>query len=391
MSSVFSTLKGIGLGAALMYFSDPDAGRRRRSLVRDQAVRAMNDMEELVDKGLEDLGNRTRGLLAEARARVRREEPPDWILEERARAALGRVVKFPGAIEVMANQGTLTLTGPALKSELEPLLASMAALRGVTEVDNQLEVHTSRAGVPGLQGNPRPREPRSELMQENWTPGVRLLSGAGGGLLGLYGLRQGGLPGLVISALGFGLALRGVTNLPPRRLFGYGGGRQAVEAQKAININAPAEEVYALWANFTNFPRFMSHVHEVRDLGDGRSHWKVAGPAGVPVEWDAVITKQVPERLLAWKSVEGEAVQSAGIVRFDPNPDGSTRVTVRLAYNPPAGALGHAVASFFGADPKQAMDEDLVRLKGLLETGKTTTAGKEVRREEVTRSESGLA
>jgi uncharacterized membrane protein len=49
-----------------------------------------------------------------------------------------------------------------------------------------------------------------------------------------------------------------------------------------------------------------------------------------------------------------------------------------MSYNPPAGALGHAVATLFGSDPKSAMNEDLVRLKSLLETGKTTAKGKEV-------------
>jgi uncharacterized membrane protein len=383
MNKLSSTLTTFGLGAAVMYLFDPDWGRRRRSLMRDKAVGAFNDIGDMLAKGLEDLGNRAYGILAETRARLGGQEPPDWILEQRARAELGWLVRFPGSIEVSVNQGRLTLGGPVLRSEVENLLERMGTLRGVKQLDNQLEVHASPEAVPGLQGNPRTPERRFELSQENWSPGTRLLTSAGGGLLGLYGLRQGGLPGLVLSALGAGLALRGVTNLPARRLFGYGGGRRAVQVQRAININAPVASVYALWSNFTNFPQFMAHVREVRDLGQGRSHWKVAGPAGVGVEWDAVVTREVPERMLAWKSVEGQPVKSAGSVRFDANPDGSTRVTVRLAYNPPAGALGHAVASFFGADPKHAMDDDLVRLKSLLETGKTTAKGHEVWREDV--------
>jgi uncharacterized membrane protein len=386
MHKLSSTLTTLSIGAALMYLLDPDWGRRRRSLLRDKAVATVNDFENTLEKAMDDLGNRARGGLAGIRAQLSGQEPPDWILEARARAELGWLVRFPGSIEVMVNQGHLTLSGPVLQSEVENLLAHMGRLRGVKQLDNQLEVHASPEGVPGLQGNPRPRAPRTELMQENWSPATRLLTTAGGGLLGLYGLRHGGLSGLVLSALGTGLALRGATNLPPRRLLGYGGGRQAVVVQKAININAPVSRVYALWSNFTNFPRFMAHVHDVRDLGGGRSHWKVKGPAGVVVEWEAIITQQVPERLLAWKSVEGQPLKSAGTVRFDPNPDGSTRVTVRLAYNPPAGALGHAVASFFGTDPKHAMDEDLVRLKSLLETGKTTAEGQELWREEVTRA-----
>jgi uncharacterized membrane protein len=175
-----------------------------------------------------------------------------------------------------------------------------------------------------------------------------------------------------------GLAARGVTNIQLKRLVGLGGGRRAIDIQKAININAPVEEVYEFWSRVENFPRFMAHVEEITVHGNGHSHWKVSGPAGLPVEWDAITTKQIPNEVIAWKSLPNEAIKSAGIVQFHPNPDGSTRITVRMSYNPPAGALGHAVASLLGSDPKTAMDEDLVRLKSLMETGKTTAKGREV-------------
>src|SRR5207248_3335216 len=80
-------------------------------------------------------------------------------------------------------------------------------------------------------------------------------------------------------------------------------------------------------------------------------------------------------------------VGAGGLVRFERNPDGSTRVDVKMSYNPPAGAIGHAVAALFGSDPKQAMDDDLVRFKSLLEHGKTTAHGEEIRREELSTPE----
>ncbi len=73
------------------------------------------------------------------------------------------------------------------------------------------------------------------------------------------------------------------------------------------------------------------------------------------------------------------AIENAGIARFEANPDGSTRLDIRMSYNPPAGALGHLIASMFGADPKHAMDEDMVRFQSILERGKTTAHGEEVR------------
>jgi uncharacterized membrane protein len=114
---------------------------------------------------------------------------------------------------------------------------------------------------------------------------------------------------------------------------------------------------------------FMTNIQEVRATGEGRSHWKVKGPAGVPVEWDAIITEQIPNKLLAWKSVEGASIANAGIVRFDRSDDGTTRLEVKLSYNPPGGAMGHALAALLGADPKRQIDEDLVRMKTLIETG----------------------
>ena len=90
---------------------------------------------------------------------------------------------------------------------------------------------------------------------------------------------------------------------------------------------------------------------------------------GVPVEWDAIVTRDIPNELLAWKSVEGATVESAGIVRFGQNEDGTTSVQIKLSYNPPGGAIGHALATLFGSDPKTEMDADLMRMKSMIETG----------------------
>src|SRR5262249_33201328 len=129
-------------------------------------------------------------------------------------------------------------------------------------------------------------------------------------------------------------------------------------------------------------------VREVRDLGNGRSHWAAEGPAGIPVRWDAVITRFVPNQLLAWRSEPGSVIANAGILRFEATPEGNTRVDIRLSYNPPGGALGHFAARLFGADLKSLMDEDLVRLKGLSEEGQTSTPKEgPVSRQEVTASE----
>ena len=182
---------------------------------------------------------------------------------------------------------------------------------------------------------------------------------------------------------GAALLARAVMNRPFRQIFGYDGGAGSVNFDKTIHVSAPLEEVYAFWANFENFPKFMTHLKEVRHLKNGRSRWVAAGPGGVSIPWDAEITEQRMNELLAWTSVPGSMVRTAGVVRFDREPDGRTRVQIRMSYCPPAGVFGHAVAWLFGADPKSEMDEDLVRLKSLLEFGKTRAHGAVVSREQV--------
>jgi uncharacterized membrane protein len=144
----------------------------------------------------------------------------------------------------------------------------------------------------------------------------------------------------------------------------------------------PLEEVFAFFRAFENFPRFMTHVRDVRPIGADRWHWIVGGPAGVAVEWDAELTDLVPNQVIAWRSAEAAQVESSGVVRFEPE-QGGTRIDVRMSYNPPAGALGHAIAGLFGANAKKQMDDDLLRFKSLLERGKATGHGGKVSRDEV--------
>jgi uncharacterized membrane protein len=128
----------------------------------------------------------------------------------------------------------------------------------------------------------------------------------------------------------------------------------------------------------------MDHVREVTPRGEEgrRWNWTVTGPAGVPVSWEAEVTRYVPNRVIAWKSVAGSLVRNAGIVRFEPD-DGGTRLSVRLSYNPPGGALGHALVAALGAHPRKQLHEDLLRFKSLIESGKTTGRAGRVTQEQL--------
>jgi uncharacterized membrane protein len=376
-------LNGMILGAGLMYLLDPDRGRRRRSLIRDRFGHGVRDLGDGLDTSMRDLKHRSYGVLAETRSKFRSGSADDHIIEARVRSRLGRIVSHPGSIHVRSEQGTVTLDGPVLATELDGLLSTVRSVPGVRNVDNRLEVHRSASDVPGLQGSGNRPAELPDVMQENWAPATRLLVSAAGAIITLYGLRQRGVFGTASTLLGAGMVTRALTNMETARLLGTNGSRRVIDIHKSINLNAPIETVFEFWSHFENFPRFMDHLTEVRRIDDRHSHWIAQGPAGMSFAWDAEVTQWVPNELIAWKSVEGSPIGNAGVVRFLPNEKGGTRVDIRMTYNPPAGAIGHALASFFGTDPKHAMDDDLVRLKSLIEEGKTSAHGRDIRREEV--------
>jgi uncharacterized membrane protein len=147
-------------------------------------------------------------------------------------------------------------------------------------------------------------------------------------------------------------------------------GSRGVNVLESVTINRPIEQLYRFWRNLENLPQFMRHLESVEKITDTISHWRAKGPAGTIVGWDAEIFNEIPNKLIAWRSLEGADVVSAGSVNFDADPGGrGTRVTVHLQYNPPLGKVGAAIAKLFGADAETEIREDLRRFKQLLEAG----------------------
>jgi uncharacterized membrane protein len=362
-------LSGLGLGAGLMYLLDPDRGRRRRALARDQMAHISRVLSRAVNTTSRDLSRRVSGALAKSGNFFRREEVSDETLTERIRARIGRSVSHPHAISVTVNNGHVILSGPVLAHEAHRLFSGVSSVRGVKGVGNLLAVHTDAENISSLQGG-RPRTgDRFALMQTNWTPTTRLVAGLAGGALMANCLARRDAVSSALGAMGFGLLMRSATNQEMKTLFGVGRDRQPIKVHKTINIHAPVEQVFDFWTDHRNFPRFMSNVLEARPMSDGRSHWVVAGPAGMPIKWTAEITRMVENKLLEWKSLPGSMVRHCGVVHFEPTHEGSVRVHVEMRYHPIGGAIGHALARFFGSDPKSEMDADLLRMKTFIEKG----------------------
>ena len=213
----------------------------------------------------------------------------------------------------------------------------------------------------------------------------RWVSLAAGGYLTAFGLSGRG-PGVVSLVSGGYLLYRAATgNCPAYQVLGVSmsdstAPNSAVAAGHgsrvdcAVTVLKPAAEVYAYWRDFENLPRFMKHLVDVDTTANGRSHWVAEGPLGLKVEWDAEIISDIPNRVISWRSLPGADVNSAGSVRFEELLQGrGTEVRVELKYDPPAGKVGSAIASLFGASPAHQIHEDLRRFKQIMEAGEIPT------------------
>jgi uncharacterized membrane protein len=142
----------------------------------------------------------------------------------------------------------------------------------------------------------------------------------------------------------------------------------AQRVHESIEVQAPVEDVFRYWSNFENFPNFMQNVEEVRMTGQDTSHWKVKGPLGKSVEFDARTTEMDPSRGVGWNTTEGE-VMTSGETRFEEVAPGRTRVAVTMNYaDPPGGRVGEAVADVL-SNPERSLQEDLQNFARIVERG----------------------
>ena len=216
-------LRAAALGAIAMYLLDPDNGRRRRAIARDKAMSLVQHAGEVVTAAGRDIANPGRGVQASAMQRLRGDETADDLqLIERVRARIGRVVSHPHAIQVGARDGRIVLSGPVLAHEVGALVGAASAVRGVRGVDEYLDVHDAPGSVPSLQGEGRRRNARGGP-QSLRGPEARAAAVLGGGMLVLAGLARGSATGLLLAALGAGLAAQGAgTRLLPSPANGRG-------------------------------------------------------------------------------------------------------------------------------------------------------------------------
>jgi hypothetical protein len=231
-----NVLKGMALGALLMYALDPGQGRRRRARMRDGLARKARNFEDEFGKASRDLGNRLHGVAARARARFESDEITDDQLEERVRSRLGRLVHHPRAISVDVDDGHVTLRGPIAAHNVNELIDDLRKVPGVLGLDHEFDVRPQSDMLPDDVASYDP----PSFWAQHWHPSTRLFLSAGAGYVTFCGLRRGGLTGLGMGALGIALLNRlAQSTAAGSRLVGVGDERASTHFTKTLEINAP--------------------------------------------------------------------------------------------------------------------------------------------------------
>jgi len=377
-------LGGAAAGALLMYMLDPDRGGARRAQSAAAVRTAGNRTSSALGNVWRGAGSRLGVAADDARERafdVAGSVKPDGALKSslsrmgqaagdilddtisKAKSAVGRA--GDAASEAVSKAGSAISQAGDKAGDVGSKARSIG-YRASNSIGNRVGNGVDEAGA----------RVKGALRGTDWSATLGNPSVIGGGLLGLYGLARRSPMGLLLGLAGAALLARGVTGQPLRSLLSgrrlsdtlSKGLSQTIDFEKSIDIDASPDEVYDLWANYENFPRFMSHVVEVRDLGRRRSHWVVKGPGGTEFAWNSVLTEQSRPHRLAWRSEPGAEIPQSGSIQFEPHR-GGTHVTIRMSYTPPAGVLGHGLATLLGSDPKSRMDDDLARMKSFIERG----------------------
>lgn len=217
---------------------------------------------------------------------------------------------------------------------------------------------------------------RSRLLGVNIPAGERVATGLVGAAAILIGLRRRGLAGAIAAGLGSVAVVRAITGRCP----GYRARavRRGIHVRRVVTIQAKPEQIYSIWRDLANLPRFMSHVKSVTDEGGNISRW-VVEVGGKELEWRAEIVEDSPGRRLRWKSIGGD-IRHEGEIDIRPESgDRGTVLEVKMHYFPPGGLLvASTLYGFLRKIAKVDIGGELVRLRQLLETGEIATGARRV-------------
>lgn len=208
--------------------------------------------------------------------------------------------------------------------------------------------------------------PRTAPSPSAPTPNEVIAGMALAGALIAYGVRRRGALGFASGVAGAGLL---ASLLAPRLAPGLSGsvrGARAIDVTGSFVVPRSTADVFAFMRNFEHFPLLGGVLHSVDDYDDGRSRWRVEGRDGTLIEWDVIVTKYVPSRVIAWESVRGGPVESTGTIRFAPVGDDATCVTVTLHYLPLTETAARAFRPLVVRRPERRVRAAFGRIEGAM-------------------------
>jgi uncharacterized membrane protein len=143
---------------------------------------------------------------------------------------------------------------------------------------------------------------------------------------------------------------------------------EAIEITTSVTVSKPKSEVYNFWRKLENLPRFMTHLKEVIELDNKRSHWEAKVPGKIAtVKWNAEITNEEQDRMIAWRSIPGSMVDNAGRVEFS-DAGNDTVLNVTMSYRPPAGQIGAGIAKMINPALERIVRNDIMNFKQYIES-----------------------
>lgn len=145
---------------------------------------------------------------------------------------------------------------------------------------------------------------------------------------------------------------------------------------ETVTIARPARELYDFWRDPANLVHVMDNIVSIEPLGSDRSRWTVKGPGDSEYSWELIITDDRPGELISWQSAEGADVANSGKIEFRDAGRRGTVVRATIAYEPPGGTIGKAIAKLFQREPRIQSRRDLRRFKQLMEAGEVATGAR---------------
>lgn len=194
--------------------------------------------------------------------------------------------------------------------------------------------------------------------------------GEGNGMLSSLGIKKNHLLSAIGAIAGGALLYKGAKAMkgPSAKT----AGKNIININSRLRIKRPKAELYSYWRNLENLPSFMSHIQDIEEIDNKRSHWTAEIPGGFgTIDWDAEIIWEEKNHLLSWRSLPGSEIENSGEVRFEDAPGGkSTFVETTISYRPPAGEVGGLAAKLLNPGFKKVVENDLQEFKKIMEKGR---------------------